>query len=54
LLVIDFICYLSDKMEKWFKFGRNYGIEPFKFWFGPYFTVVLSKPEDMQVKIIPH
>lgn len=29
--------------------AKEYNLEPFKIWLGPYFGVVISKPEDLQV-----
>ncbi|XP_029344292.1 cytochrome P450 4C1-like isoform X2 [Acyrthosiphon pisum] len=28
---------------------KDYNLEPFKFWMGPYFGVVIVKPEDLQI-----
>jgi len=35
------------------KLSNDYGPEPFKMWCGPYFTVCISKPEDVQVIHLP-
>lgn len=38
-------------MEKITEIINEYGPEPIKLWVGPYFAVVIIKPEDIQVTI---
>jgi len=36
-------------MSKIIDLSKEYNIEPFRVWLGPYFGVVIVKPEDLQV-----
>lgn len=44
----------TDVFKNIMKYEKMYSPEPFGFWFGPVFVVVLSKPEDLQVIISKH
>lgn len=36
-------------MSRILDYEKDYNLEPFKVWLGPYFGVVIVKPEDLQV-----
>jgi len=36
-------------MSKIIDYAKDYNLEPFRIWLGPYFAVVIAKPEDVQV-----
>jgi len=38
-------------MSKLIDNAKKYNLEPFRAWLGPYFGVVIAKPEDLQVII---
>jgi len=38
-------------MSKIIDLAKEYNLSPIKLWLGPYFAVVISKPEDLQVII---
>jgi len=41
--------YSSEFISKIIDFVKEYNLEPFKVWIGPYFGVAIAKPEDLQV-----
>jgi len=43
-----FLCY-SEIMSKIIDNAKKYSLEPFRIWLGPYFGVIIAKPEDLQV-----
>jgi len=44
--------YFSEIMSKIIDYTRDYNLEPYKLWLGPYFIVVIVKPEDVQVILL--
>ncbi|XP_060860451.1 cytochrome P450 4g15-like isoform X2 [Metopolophium dirhodum] len=45
----QFIGSSEQIISKIIGLAREYNLEPFKIWLGPYFGVVISKPEDLQI-----
>lgn len=41
--------FFSEIMSKIIDYTRDYNLEPYRLWIGPYFAVVIVKPEDVQV-----
>jgi len=42
------LCFL-EIMNRIIEYVKDYDVEPFRVWLGPYFTVIITKPEDLQV-----
>jgi len=42
------LCFL-EIMSKIIEYEKDYNDQPFRVWLGPYFAVIITKPEDVQV-----
>ncbi|XP_015366846.1 PREDICTED: cytochrome P450 4g15-like [Diuraphis noxia] len=45
----QFIGSSEQIMSKIIDNAKKYNLEPFRIWLGPYFAVVIAKPEDLQI-----
>jgi len=44
-----YVLISSEMMSRIIDYEKDYNLEPFSAWIGPYFVVVIVKPEDLQV-----
>jgi len=46
MFIFYFFLEITSKIMEYVK---DYNLEPYRIWIGPYFVVTITKPEDLQV-----